>query len=83
MSDYKGSNGCFIWGDQMKGHRFRIVCYKGFLLSSEFDDVTLADEDMKQLFGWVSYRDCSTKEMWIKRKSSTKKSEYIYQEKHF
>jgi len=83
MSDFKGKKGCLIWGDQMKGHRLRIVCYKGYLLSSKFDGITLADEDMKQIIGWVTYRDCSTKAMWIERKSHARESEYIYQEKHF
>jgi len=74
--------GCYIWADQLKGHRIRIVgCVGKFMFP------TKRVIDMKEIpqnpvgnapIGWVSYRNRHTREEYVTRISGNLLQEYIY-----
>jgi len=74
--------GCYIWADQLKGHRIRIVgCVGKFMFPSK------RVINMKEIpqnpvgnapIGWVSYRNRHTREEYVTRISGNLLQEYIY-----
>jgi len=81
----------FVWADQLKGNRIRIVGYEGSLkykdgtvvemtgISNKFEGHT-DKEGRWQSIGWVSYRSKYTNEMFVKRRSGNLLSDYIYRD---
>lgn len=80
---------CFVWADQIKGHRIRVVSCHGNLkyqdgrvvkmtgISSKFEGVLEKGDKMPAL-GWIPYRSKYTKEMFVLRRSGNLLSDYIY-----
>jgi len=88
LSKLREEERCFVWADQLKGHRIRIVACKGSL---KYKDGTVLEmtgisnklegdigERRMQSLGWVSYRSKYTNEMFVKRRSGNLLSDYIY-----
>jgi len=89
MSNSKDQKGCFVWADQLKGHRIRVVGYKGSLKCVNGDIVqkeglAIASEGVLQKphtissLGWISYRSLYAKERFVIRRSGNLLSDYIY-----
>jgi len=88
-SKSKDQKRCFVWADQLKGHRIRIVGCEGSLkykdgtivkmtgFSNKFEGVN-DNEGRMQSLGWVSYRSQYSNEMFVKRRSGNLLTDYIY-----
>jgi len=89
MSNCKEHRGCLVWADQLKGHRIRVVGYKGSL--KRVDGEIVAKEGLPMALqgvlgkphnisslGWISYRSQYAKEMFVIRRSGNLLSDYIY-----
>jgi len=89
LPNSKEQKRCFVWADQLKGNRIRIVGYEGSLkykdgtvvemtgISNKFEGYT-DKEGRWQSIGWVSYRSKYTNEMFVKRRSGNILSDYVY-----
>jgi len=87
--NYKEHKGCLVWADQLKGHRIRLVGYKGSLkcvdgeivdkegLPNALEGVLEKPHKISSL-GWISYRSQYEKEMFVIRRSGNLLSDYIY-----
>jgi len=89
ISNYKERKGCLVWADQLKGHRLRLVRYKGTLkcvdgeivekkgLPNALEGVLEKPHKISSI-GWISYRSQYEKEMFVIRRSGNLLSDYIY-----
>jgi len=84
MSSSKNQKGCFLWADQLKGNRIRIVGYEGKFMFPNGKivamKVTPSDGPETKSIGWVSYRNRQTKEDFVIRRSGILLREYIHDE---
>jgi len=89
ISNHKEHKGCLVWADQLKGHRIRLVGYKGSLKCVDGKIVDkkglpialggVVEDPHKFLsLGWISYRSQCEKEMFVIRRSGNLLSDYIY-----
>jgi len=89
MSNSTEHKGCLVWADQLKGHRIRVVGYKGSLKCVngkivEKEGLPIALEGVLQephtlsSLGWISYRSLHAKERFVVRRSGNLLSDYIY-----
>lgn len=82
MSNHKEKKGCFIWANQLKGHRIRVVgCDGNFKLPNEevvYRQIHPRMGLKNVTMGWVSYRNKHSKEDFVIRRSGNTLSEYIY-----
>jgi len=82
MSNSQEERGCYIWVDQLKGHRIRIVGVVGnFLLPNgrilQMNEVPKKNIGNKSL-GWVFYRCKETKKEFVVRRSGNQLGDYMY-----
>jgi len=82
MSNFSENKGCYIWADQLKGHRIRIVGCQGHFKFPNGTVVKLKTLPRKTgcnfRMGWVSYRCKHTRENFVVRRSGNNLREYIY-----
>jgi len=82
MSSCKKRRGCYIWADQLKGNRIRIVGCEGKFMYPDERVVTRKDipsEGSANVpIGWVSYRNKRTKKDFVSRRSGNLLRDYIY-----
>jgi len=74
--------GCYIWADQLKGHRIRIVgCVGKFMFPSK-RVINMKEVPQNPVgnapIGWVSYRNRHTREEYVTRISGNLLEEYVY-----
>lgn len=79
---------CFVWADQLKGHRIHIIGCEGILyqdgvvvkmtaIPRKFEGVVKKGDRVPSL-GWISYKSKFTKEKFVERRSGNLLSDYIY-----
>jgi len=78
MMDARKGVGCIVWGDQMKGHRMRVVNYVGKLMHTDGQIVEKKSLSEPKIVGWISTQCHKTKEKLVLRKSMNKIEDYIY-----
>jgi len=78
MMDARKGVGCIVWGDQMKGHRMRVVNYVGKLIQTDGRIVEKKSLSEPKIVGWISTQCHKTKEKLVLRKSMNKIQDYIY-----
>jgi len=82
MSNFDENKGCYIWADQLKGHRIRVVgCHGNFKLPNgrvvQLKSLPcMTGYNLKM--GWVSYRCKHTREDFVIRRSGHNVRDYIY-----
>jgi len=78
MMDARNGVGCIVWGDQMKGHRMRVVNYVGKFMQTDGRIVEKKSLSEPKIVGWISTQCHKTKEKLVLRKSMNKIQDYIY-----
>jgi len=78
MMDARKGVGCIVWGDQMKGHRMRVVNYVGKFMHTDGQIVEKKSLSEPKIVGWISTQCHKTKEKLVLRKSMNKIEDYIY-----
>jgi len=82
MSNYQEKKGCYIWADQLKGNRIRVVgCDGNFKLPNGevvYRQIPPRMGLKNVAIGWVSYRNKHSRDDFVIRRSGNILSEYIY-----
>jgi len=82
MSNFEEKKGCYLWADQLKGHRIRVVGALGNLQLPEGSVIYVNSPPNRhggnKSMGWVSYRSKHTREDFVIRRSGNILREYIY-----
>jgi len=82
MSCCKERRGCYIWADQLKGNRIRIVGFEGKFMYPDKKVVIRKEipcEGKANVpIGWVSYRNKRTKKDFVHRLSGNLLRDYLY-----
>jgi len=81
MTDARIGKGCLVLADQMKGHRMRVVGYKGKFICT--DGIIKEQKSMseRKFVGWISTQCHKTKEKFILRKSMNEIEDYIFDDR--
>jgi len=82
MWNFKDRKGCFIWADQLKGNRIRVIGCEGRFMFPDDTIKVIKKPPSKgtKPIGWVSYRNKHTKEDFVSRLSGNTLRDYIYWE---
>jgi len=82
MTNFKEKKGCYLWDDQMKGHRIRVVGARGYLQlpngTRTYLNSAATRIGQNKPIGWVSYRSKYTRQEFVTRRSGNLLGEYIY-----
>jgi len=78
MMDARKGVGCIVWGDQMKGHRMRVINYVGKFMHADGRIEEKKSLSEPKIVGWISTQCHKTKEKLVLRKSMNKIEDYIY-----
>jgi len=82
MTNFGDKKGCYLWADQLKGHRIRVVGARGYLQLPNgrviYLNYTPNVDGKNKSIGWVSYRSKYTRQDFVIRRSGNILGEYIY-----
>jgi len=82
MTNFEEKKGCYVWADQLKGHRIRVVGARGYIQLPNGNVIYLNSPPTQggknKSMGWVSYRSKCTRQDFVTRRSGNTVREYIY-----
>lgn len=81
MTDSKKGIGCLVLADQMKGHRIRVVGYKGKFLCTDGRIIEQKSISKRKIVGWISTQSHKINQKFVVRKSMNQIGDYVYDDR--